>query len=248
MDENGHFLVGAAIGIGNDEFNRVDKLIEAGCKLIVIDTSHGACRPVVEMLEYIKKNYGDKTEVIVGNIASYDSAIYLLRQQYKPDALKVGLSIASICTTRLVTAHGMPQLTAIFQVYQAVKRCNLNIPIIADGGIRYPGDIVKAMTVGASGVMLGNIFAGTNESPGKLIISGGQKYKVVRGMGSKGAMEERLGARKRYFSSISEIDRLTEEQSEKIVPEGVEGYTKYRGSVTKVMVEFLGGIKAGLFN
>jgi IMP dehydrogenase len=248
LDDEGHFLVGAAIGIGKDEELRVDKLMSVGCKLIVIDTSHGACEPVLDILRYIKTKYKDQCEVVVGNIASYDSAKYLLQDpDCLPDALKTGISVGSICTTRLVTGHGMPQLSAVYQTCKAVREMGYNIPIIADGGIRYSSDIVKVLAAGASGVMMGNIFAGTDESPGKLVTSNGQKYKVVRGMGSKGAMEDRIGSRERYFGKTSsKVDNLTRAQSDKVVPEGVEGFTKYRGSVEKVVNELTGGVKAGL--
>lgn len=248
LDDEGHFLVGAAVGVGTDEEFRVDKLISGGCKLIVIDTSHGACKPVLDMLRYIKTKYKDQCEVVVGNIASYDSAKYLLQDpDCLPDALKSGISVGSICTTRLVTGHGMPQLTAVYQCWKAVHESGHNVPIIADGGIRYPSDIVKVLAAGASGVMMGNIFAGTDESPGKLVTSNGQKYKVVRGMGSKSAMEDRVGSRERYFDKTSnKVDNLTRAQADKVVPEGVEGFTKYRGSVEKVVNELTGGVRAGL--
>lgn len=251
LDDEGHFLVGAAVGVGNLEFSRVDKLAEAGCRLIVIDTSHGACAPAIQMLTYIKQKYGDQIEVIVGNIASYDSAKYLLNQAYMPDALKVGIGSGSICTTRRVTGHGMPQLTAVYQAYRAVNESGVNIPIIVDGGVRYSSDIVKAIAVGASGFMMGNVFAGTDESPGRVIIDGGQKFKVVRGMGSASAMNSRAGSRDRYFAthgsgSSSCSGTLTLNQMTKTVPEGVEGFTKYRGPTERVMTEFLGGVRAGL--
>jgi len=249
LDDEGHFLVGAAVGIGEHECNRVDMLAKAGCKLIVIDTSHGACRPVIDMLDYIKEKYSS-IEVIVGNIASYDSALYLLKAgKYKPDGIKCGISVGSICTTRRVTAHGMPQLTAIYQVWKALydNGCT-NIPIIADGGIKYSGDVVKALAVGASAVMIGNVFAGTDESPGKVVVNDGYKFKMVRGMGSRSAMEEKLGSRDRYFnhSDNKTIDNLSNVQKIKVVPEGIEGLTKYRGSIETVILELVGGIRAGL--
>jgi IMP dehydrogenase len=249
LDEDGRFLVGAAVGIGGTEKSRVEQLVDAGCKLIVIDTSHGANSEVLKMLFWIKDNYD--VQVIVGNIASYDSARYILQSckdsKRLPDGLKTGISVGSICTTRRVTGHGMPQLTAVYQVWKALNELGLtDIPIIADGGIKYSGDIVKAFSVGASSVMLGNVLAGTDESPGKLVVSNGQKYKMVRGMGSRSAMEDRDGSRMRYFGNTKNIGRLTNKQKVKVVPEGVEAMTKYRGSVEKVTNELTGGIRSGL--
>jgi IMP dehydrogenase len=268
LDEEGHFIVGAAISVGTSDYERIDKLAAVGCKLLVIDTSHGACKPAIDTLNYIKTTYGDKIEVIIGNIASYDSAHYLLTQKCKPDALKVGIGSGSICTTRRVTGHGMPQITAIYQVYKAIKDLGLDTPIIVDGGLKYSSDVVKALAVGASGFMFGNVFAGTDESPGSSVVDGGQKFKVIRGMGSLSAMNSRAGSRDRYFSNVGagsastaktdtfktdtfktdtfKTDTLTLNQMKKTVPEGVEGFTKYRGSTERVMIELLGGIRAGL--
>lgn len=247
LDSDGKFLVGVAVGIGEKEKNRVDILADNGCKVIVIDTSHGACSAVIDMLDYIKDNY-PQIQVIVGNIASYESTVYLISTgKYKPDALRVGISVGSICTTRRVTGHGMPQLTAIHNVWRALNDYNMtNIPIIADGGIRFSGDIVKALAVGASCVMLGNVLAGTDESPGKIVINNGHKYKIVRGMGSRSAMEKRSGSgsRSRYFSENT--SQLTINQKSKLVPEGIEGLTKYRGPLSSVLNSLIGGIKAGM--
>lgn len=245
LDDEGHFLVGAAVGIGETERLRVDKLMEVGCKLIVIDTSHGACVPVLEMLNYIKDKYKDLVEVIVGNIASKESAIWLMNNKYKPDGLRVGISVGSICTTRRVTAHGMPQMTAIYEVWKGLKETgNSDIPIIADGGVRYSGDCVKAFAVGASAVMMGGVLAGAAESSSKLIIQNGHKYKMVRGMGSRSAMEERTGSRNRYFGKYNK-EGITIKQKDKLVPEGVEGLVNYKGTIESVITEFAGGIKAG---
>jgi len=247
LDNSGRFLVGAAIGVGDMEKNRVKLLANADCRLLVIDTSHGACKAVKDMLYFIKDNY-PIIDVIVGNVASYDSTMYLLSGKYVPDAIRCGISVGSICTTRRVTGHGMPQLTAIYNVWKALYTMNMtDIPIIADGGIRYSGDIVKALSVGASTVMLGSVLAGTDESPGNIVISNGHKYKMVRGMGSRSAMEQRdgQGSRGRYFSNNNNI-QLTINQKKKIVPEGIEGLTKYRGSVNSVLYNLVGGIKVGL--
>lgn len=234
LDDEGHFLVGASIGVGVNDRRRVDLLQSVGCKILVIDTSHGACDQVIEMLNYVKDKHSSM-EVIVGNIASYDSAMMLLKNRHKPDGFRVGISVGSICTTRRVTGHGIPQLTAIYNVQSAISEMGDNIPIIADGGIRCSGDCVKAFAVGASAIMMGGVFSATMESPSKLIIQDGNKYKMVRGMGSRSAMEERSGSRDRYFVK----DKV------KIVPEGVEGLVSYRGSVQSVMMEFNHGIKAG---
>jgi len=302
LDSNGHFLVGAAIGVSEEDMHRVELLIESGCKLLVIDTSHGACKPARDQLTRIKKfcktkNVENVVDVMVGNVASYESAKYLLENEYPPDALKAGIGPGSICTTREVTGHGVPQLTAIFEVYRAVfdfclcrahnkdgwcgprtglgtgprtglgtgprtglgtgPRTGLGtgpvnqipwIPIIADGGIRSSGDIVKAFAVGASGVMMGSIFAGTKESPGQIVTKGNMTFKTIRGMGSKSAMAERAGSRKRYFSETSDLasgNYLTSNQKMKVVPEGIEGLVQIRGSVESVMDNLLGGIRAG---
>ena len=191
---------------------------------------------------------------MVGNIASYDSAMYLLKQDQRPDSLKVGIGPGSICTTRQVTGHGIPQLTAVFQVWKAVqdygKETGYYVPVVADGGIRTSGDIVKCMAVGASAVMLGGVFAGTKESPGQLIQKGGKMYKTVRGMGSRTAMEERSGSRHRYHRDGAaggvQTETLTKVQKQKVVPEGVEGLVQLKGSVDSVMTELMGGVQAGI--
>ncbi len=177
-------MVAAAIGVGPEEQQRITLLMESKCKVLVIDSSHGACKPVKEQIERIKEKYAD-VEIIAGNIASYESAMYLLEGRHKPDALKVGIGPGSICTTRSVTGHGIPQVTAVYEVWRAVQdfgnETGYYVPIIADGGIRTSGDIVKCFAVGASSVMLGSVFAGTEEAPGKIIVDGGKRYKVIRG-------------------------------------------------------------------
>jgi IMP dehydrogenase len=238
LDSEGHFLVAAAIGTGESEFERAKLLIEAGCKILVIDTSHGASLLVKQQLRYIKK-YDNTVDVIVGNVASYESAAYLINDKdYRPDAIKVGIGPGSTCTTRMISGHGVPQLTAIYEVYRAVRDYGNDIPIIADGGIRNSGDMIKCFAVGASAIMLGNILAGTTESPGKLIIKDNKEYKTIRGMGSREAMETRsnMGSRMRYFN----IDDT------KFVPEGISGLVEHKGSVEKIINELSGGIKVGL--
>eukprot|EP00211_Chloroparvula_japonica_P001099 CAMPEP_0119119646 /NCGR_PEP_ID=MMETSP1310-20130426/1042_1 /TAXON_ID=464262 /ORGANISM="Genus nov. species nov., Strain RCC2339" /LENGTH=570 /DNA_ID=CAMNT_0007109091 /DNA_START=84 /DNA_END=1792 /DNA_ORIENTATION=- len=253
LDHKGNFLVGAAIGVGEDDMRRVKELASAGCPLLVIDSSHGACKPALDQVRRIKLAFQDQFDVVVGNIASYESAMYLLRGEYKPDALKVGIGPGSICTTRQVTGHGIPQLTAVYQVWRAVqdygKETGYYVPIIADGGIRTSGDIVKCFAAGASAVMMGGIFAGTKESPGQVIQKGGKTFKTVRGMGSRSAMEERSGSRHRYHRESKKTgvtETLTTHQKQKVVPEGVEGLVLLKGTVESVMTELLGGIQAGL--
>jgi len=252
LDEDGHFLVGAAIGVGSEGLHRAQLLFEAGCKLMVIDSSHGACKAVKDTIIALRKNFGSSVDIVAGNIASYASAQYLMDGTSIPDALKVGIGPGSICTTRQVTGHGVPQVTAIFEVWRAVrdfgKSTGNYIPIIADGGIRTSGDIVKCFAVGASAVMLGSVLAGTEESPGKLVEKGGRTFKTIRGMGSRGAMNDRKGSRDRYIcqSQKHTSNVLTTAQAEKIVPEGVEGLVQCKGTVEHVMTQLLGGIQAGL--
>jgi len=253
LDEEGHFLVGAAIGLGNDDIKRAQLLVESGCRVLVLDSSHGACKPAKDQIRKLREMFGNTVELIVGNVASYASATYLLEGNHKPDSLKVGIGPGSICTTRAVTGHGVPQATAIYEVWRAIqdhgKATGYYIPIIADGGIRTSGDIVKCLACGASGVMLGSALAGTDESPGKAVEIRGKRFKTIRGMGARSAMEERSGSRGRYYRQEDKnhsAEQLTNEQKEKMVPEGVEGLVEYKGSLEKVMFELLGGIGAGL--
>jgi len=202
LDDEGHFLVGAAIGLGKEDLSRAEVLVQAGCKVLVLDSSHGACLPARNQIEALREKFGNKVEIIVGNIASYASATYLLEGKAKPDALKIGIGPGSICTTRQVTGHGIPQLTAVYECRRVVrdygKKHGYYVPIVADGGIRSSGDIVKALCAGATSVMMGNALVGTIESPGQLIFKNGKRYKMIRGMGSRSAMEERSGSRSRY--------------------------------------------------
>lgn len=252
LDKDGHYLVGAAIGVGPSELHRAELLVNNGCKVLVMDSSHGSCKPVRDQVCAVKKKFGNAVEIIAGNIASYASAKYLLDGEGKPDALKVGIGPGSICTTRQVTGHGIPQVTAIFEVWRAVKehgdRTGYYVPIIADGGIRNSGDIVKAIAAGATGIMLGSMLAGCQESPGQLVIKDGRKYKIIRGMGSRSAMESRSGSRGRYYRGDKShaTEGLTKAQAQKMVPEGVEGLVQFKGTVEKVMLQLLGGVQAGL--
>lgn len=252
LDPDGHYLVGAAIGVGKADLDRATLLVDNGCKVLVMDSSHGSCKPCKDQLKAIKAKFGNKVEVIAGNIASYASAMYLLEGEGRPDGLKVGIGPGSICTTRQVTGHGIPQVTAIFEVYRAVKdfgdRTGWYVPIIADGGIRTSGDIVKALASGATGIMLGSMLAGCTESPGLLVQKDGRKYKIIRGMGSRAAMESRSGSRGRYYRTDSKqtSEGLTTAQAQKMVPEGVEGLVQFKGTVEKCMNQLLGGVQAGL--
>lgn len=253
LDNDGHFLVGGAIGVGAEEVRRAEALVRVGCKLLVIDSSHGSCAPVKNMIASVRARWGNSVEIIAGNIASYKSAMYLLEADAKPDGLKVGIGPGSICTTRQVTGHGIPQVTAIFETWRAVRdygqRTGYHVPIVADGGIKTSGDIVKAFAAGASGIMMGSVMAGCLESPGSLVMKNGRKYKSIRGMGSRSAMEERAGSRMRYFSGskgIVENARMTNSQAQKVVPEGVEGLVELRGTVEHVLTQLMGGVQAGL--
>lgn len=252
LDCEGHFLVGAAIGVGPADLERARLLVDRGCKLLVLDSSHGSCGPVKKQIIALRKLFADGVDIIAGNIASYASAMYLLNSEAKPDGLKVGIGPGSICTTRQVTGHGIPQVTAINEVWRAVrdygKQTGFYVPIIADGGIRTSGDIVKSFSVGASAVMMGSIFAGTKESPGQLVVKGGRSFKMIRGMGSRGAMEAMSGSRGRYFRNDDKevTEEVTSQQAQKMVPEGVEGLVLLTGTCEKVMMQLLGGVQSGL--
>jgi len=229
LDEKGRLRVAAAIGTGKDFEERVEKLLKAEVDAIVIDTAHAHSKKVLEVAKFIKKKY-PYLELIVGNIATKEAAKELLKIDV--DGVKVGIGPGSICTTRVIAGIGVPQLTAIMECAKVLRK--YKIPIIADGGIRYSGDIVKALAAGADCVMMGNIFAGTDESPGELILYQGKRYKVYRAMGSVSAMK--LGSRDRYF----------QEEYTKFVPEGVEGIVSYKGPVSEVIYQLAGGVKAGL--
>ncbi len=229
LDEKGRLRVAAAIGTGKDFEERLEKLLKAEVDAIVIDTAHAHSKRVLEVAKFIKKKYPD-LELIVGNIATEGAANDLLKIDV--DGVKVGIGPGSICTTRVIAGVGVPQLTAIMECSKILRK--YKIPIIADGGIRYSGDIVKALAAGADSVMMGNIFAGTDESPGELILYQGKRYKVYRAMGSVSAMK--LGSKDRYF----------QEEYTKFVPEGVEGIVSYKGPVSDVIYQLAGGVKAGL--
>ena len=231
-DDMGRLRVAAGIGITKDMYDRIDAVINAGVDAIVVDTAHGHSKNVVNALKEIKKKYKD-VDVVVGNIATPEAATLLA--EAGADAVKVGIGPGSICTTRVVAGIGMPQLTAVLRVCNALK--DKNVPVIADGGIRYSGDIVKALAAGASTIMAGSLLAGTEESPGDTIILEGRKYKAYRGMGSLDAMQN--GSKDRYFQS-------DEKDLKKLVPEGIVGRVPYKGSVTEVIYQLVGGLKAGM--
>ncbi|MEN9698241.1 MAG: hypothetical protein RL448_196 [Actinomycetota bacterium] len=230
-------LAGAAVGVGEDGFKRAQALIDAGIDVVVVDTAHGHHRGVLDAIEKIKKI--SEVQIIGGNIATRAGAQALINAG--ADAVKVGVGPGSICTTRVVAGVGVPQITAIMEAYKACSKAG--IPLIADGGLQYSGDIVKAIVAGASSVMLGSLFAGCDESPSELVEIDGQKYKRYRGMGSLGAMQSR-GEQKSYSKDRYMQDDVLSE--DKLVPEGIEGKIKYRGPVTSVIHQLVGGLRSGM--
>jgi IMP dehydrogenase len=230
-DSIGRLLVGAALGITKDVLDRAAALQSVGVDIVSLDSAHGHSKGVIEALKLIKKNFKN-LPIIAGNIATGEGALALAAAG--ADAVKVGIGPGSICTTRIVAGAGVPQLTAIMEAAKALK--GKNIPIIADGGIRYTGDMVKAIAAGANCVMMGSIFAGTEESPGETIIYEGRKFKGYRGMGSIGAMSQ--GSGDRYFQEDAD--------AKKFVPEGIEGRVAYKGTLGEIVYQFVGGLKAGM--
>ena len=231
-DNKERLIVGAAVGVGADTEARVEQLVDAGVDVIVVDTAHGHSQGVIDRVNWIKKNFSS-TDVIGGNIATADAARALV--DAGADAVKVGIGPGSICTTRIVAVVGVPQITAINNVAEALKA--KKIPLIADGSIRYSGDVAKALAAGAYNVMLGSMFAGTEEAPGEVELFQGRSYKSYRGMGSIGAMQQ--GSKDRYFQD-------TEDNAEKLVPEGIEGRVPYKGSVKNVIHQLMGGLRASM--
>ena len=231
-DGLGQLRVGAAIGTGEGVEERVEALIEAGADVIVVDTAHGHAQGVLDRIKWVKTRY-PKTQVVGGNIATAAAAKALV--DHGVDGVKIGIGPGSICTTRIVTGVGVPQITAIQNVCDALA--GSGIPAIADGGIRYSGDIAKAIAAGASSVMLGGLFAGTEEAPGELELFQGRSYKTYRGMGSVAAMQQ--GSSDRYFQD-------DDDRAEKLVPEGVEGRVPYKGSVAAVMHQLIGGLRSSM--
>ncbi len=231
-DEQGKLRVGAAVGVGEGTEARVELLVAAGVDVIVVDTAHGHAQGVLDRVRWVKRSF-PQVEVMGGNIATTDAAKALV--DHGADGVKVGIGPGSICTTRIVAGVGVPQITAISNVFAALK--DSDVPIIADGGIRYSGDISKALAAGAHCVMMGSVFAGTEEAPGETILYQGRSYKLYRGMGSVGAMKD--GAADRYFQD-------PENNADKLVPEGIEGRVPYKGSVLSIIYQLVGGVRSSM--
>jgi IMP dehydrogenase len=226
-------FVGAAVGAGPKELLRAKKILNEDLDLIVVDTAHGHTKKVSEIIRYIKRIKSKKIALCAGNIATVEAAKFLLKLGV--DIIKVGIGPGSICTTRLVTGIGVPQLSAILSVRKGIK--NKNVKIIADGGIKYSGDLAKAFAAGADAVMIGSLFAGTDEAPGKIVKRNGKLFKSFRGMGSVGAMNK--GSADRYF-------QIKQKDISKYVPEGVEGFAKYKGDVVSIIYKLIGGLKSSM--
>ena len=233
-DEQGRLRVGASVGVGEDTDARVEALINANVDLLVVDTAHGHSKNVLNRVKWIKDNYPE-VQVIGGNVATGEGAKALVKAG--ADGVKVGIGPGSICTTRIVTGIGVPQITAIATVAEALK--GSDVPVIADGGIRYSGDMAKAIVAGASSVMMGSMLAGTEEAPGEIEIYQGRSYKSYRGMGSLGAMAQRQGSSDRYFQDSSV-------GAEKLVPEGIEGRVPYKGPVSAIIHQMNGGLRSAM--
>ncbi|MES5187249.1 IMP dehydrogenase [Prevotella bivia] len=233
-DEKGRLRVAAGVGVTVNTMERAQALVDAGVDAIVIDTAHGHSQGVIGKLRDVKTAFPN-LDVVVGNIATGDAAKFLIENG--ADAVKVGIGPGSICTTRVVAGVGVPQLSAIYDVYSALK--NTDVPLIADGGLRYSGDVVKALAAGGSSVMIGSLVAGTEESPGDTIIFNGRKFKSYRGMGSLEAMEQKNGSRDRYFQGdVNDVKKL--------VPEGIAGRVPYKGTVQEVVYQLVGGLRSGM--
>ena len=226
-------LVGAAVGAGPKEFKRVEAVLKENIDLIVVDTAHGHTKKVSEIIKFIKKKKNKRTALCAGNIATPEAAKFL--HKLGVDIIKVGIGPGSICTTRLVAGIGVPQLSAVLNVRNGIK--NKNVKIISDGGIKYSGDLAKAFAAGADAVMIGSLFAGTDETPGKIIKRNGELFKSFRGMGSVGAMNK--GSADRYFQS-------KQKDTSKYVPEGVEGLAKYKGKVGNIVYKLIGGLRSSM--
>jgi IMP dehydrogenase len=233
-DERGALRVGAAVGTSADTDERVEALVGAGVDVIIVDTSHGHTRGVLDRVKRIKQAFPD-IQVVGGNIVTADAARALV--EAGADAVKVGIGPGSICTTRVVAGVGVPQISAVANVAAALE--GSGVPLIADGGIRYSGDLAKAIAAGANTVMVGGLFAGTEESPGEVELYQGRSYKTYRGMGSLGAMADKNGSRDRYFQDATE-------EIEKLVPEGIEGRVPYKGSVLQILHQLAGGLRAAM--
>ena len=232
-DQLGRLRVAAAVGVTADTLQRVEALVKAGVDAVVIDTAHGHSKGVIDMLRQVKSSFGDRADIVVGNIATVEAAQSLI--DAGADAVKVGIGPGSICTTRVIAGVGVPQLTAVMDVASGIE--GTGIPVIADGGIRFTGDIVKALAGGGDCVMIGSMLAGTEESPGDTIIYEGRRFKSYRGMGSVEAMQQ--GSKDRYFQDA-------EDDIKKLVPEGISGRVPFKGSVQEVVYQIIGGLRAGM--
>ena len=233
-DAKGRLRVAAGVGVTVDTLDRAKALVEAGADAIVIDTAHGHSKGVIEKLKKVKAAF-PQVDVVVGNVATGEAAMYLVENG--ADGVKVGIGPGSICTTRVVAGVGVPQLSAVYDVYSALK--GTGVPLIADGGLRYSGDVVKALAAGGSCVMIGSLVAGTEESPGDTIIFNGRKFKSYRGMGSLEAMEQKNGSKDRYFQGDTK-------DVKKLVPEGIAGRVPYKGTVQEVIYQLIGGLRSGM--
>ncbi|HEU5127027.1 MAG TPA: IMP dehydrogenase [Glycomyces sp.] len=238
-DDSGRLRVGAAIGVGEEQYARAGQLVEAGVDLLVIDSSHGHSRGVIDMIASINKDFGDRVDIVGGNIVTAEAAAALIDAGV--DGVKVGVGPGAICTTRVVAGVGAPQVSAIMDTVRVARE--RGVPVIADGGIQYSGDIAKAIVAGASTVMMGQLFAGCGESPGELIYMNGKQFKSYRGMGSLGAMQTRGQAKSyskdRYFQDAVDTN-------DKLVPEGVEGQVPYRGTLAQVVYQLVGGLRIAM--
>ncbi len=232
-DDFGRLRVAAAVGITPDTFDRMEALINAGVDALIIDTAHGHSKGVIDALKEAKRRFGDKVDFVIGNIATAEAALALVKAG--ADGVKVGIGPGSICTTRVIAGVGVPQLSAIMDVATALK--GSGIPVIGDGGIRFSGDIVKALAAGASSVMVGSMFAGVEESPGETIIYEGRRFKSYRGMGSLEAMQR--GSSDRYFQDV-------EDDIKKLVPEGISGRVPFKGKLSEILYQMIGGLRAGM--
>ena len=232
-DEHARLRVGAAVGTGAGTEERVAVLVEAGVDVIIVDTAHGHSQGVLDRVKWIKQQYPD-LQIIGGNIATAEAALALV--EAGADAVKVGIGPGSICTTRIVAGVGVPQITAVYDAVQALK--GTGVPVIADGGVRFSGDVAKVIATGASSVMLGSLLAGTEEAPGEVELYQGRSYKTYRGMGSLGAMSQQEGSSDRYFQDTSD--------TEKLVPEGVEGRVAYKGTMVGIVHQLIGGLRSSM--
>ena len=231
-DQYGRLRVAAAVGVTSDTHERVSALVDAGVDAVIVDTAHGHSRGVIDTVRDVKKSF-DSIDIVAGNVATAEAALALVEAGV--DAVKVGIGPGSICTTRVIAGVGVPQLRAVMEVSAALE--GTGVPVIADGGIRYTGDIVKALAGGGHTVMIGSMLAGTEESPGETIIYEGRRFKAYRGMGSVEAMQK--GSKDRYFQDA-------EDDLKKLVPEGISGRVPFKGSVTEVMHQVIGGLRAGM--